>query len=74
MKKKQKLNTIKNLNLKPHELRGLLHQRSNSDNFLYDDLVHVPLLLLGCGIDAPKNISQQVVILVTVLVAIYGLR
>jgi len=60
MKKKQKLNTIKNLNLKPHELRGLLHQRSNSDNFLYDDLVHVPLLLLGCGIDAPKNISQQV--------------
>ena len=60
IKKKQKLNAIKNLNLKPHELRGLLHQRSNSDNFLYDDLVHVPLLLLGCGINSSKNISQQV--------------
>jgi len=60
LKKKKRINDIKNLNLKPHELRGLLHQRSNPDKFLFDDLVHVPLLFFGCGITSTKNISQQV--------------
>jgi len=60
IKKKKRLNVINNLDLKPHELRGLLHQRSNSDNFLFDDLVHVPLLFLGSGINNNKIISQQV--------------
>lgn len=60
IKKKKRLKDIHNLNLKPHQLRGLLHQRSNTDKFLYDDLVHVPLLLLGSGINGGKIISQQV--------------
>ena len=60
IKKKQRLNKIKNLELKPHELRGLIHQRSNPEKFLYDDLVHVPLLLLGYGLNNKKSISQQV--------------
>ena len=60
IKKKKRLKDIHNLNLKPHQLRGLLHQRTNTDNFLYDDLVHVPLLFFGNGINARKIISQQV--------------
>ncbi len=60
IKKKKRLKDINNLNLKPHELRGLLHQRTNTDNFLYDDLVHVPLLFFGNGINARKIISEQV--------------
>ena len=60
IRKKQRLNKIKNLKLKPHEIRGLLDLRSNTEKFLYDDLVHVPLLLLGYGINNKKNISQQV--------------
>ena len=60
IKKKKRLKDVNNLNLKPHELRGLLHQRTNPDNFLYDDLVHVPLLFFGNGINARKIISEQV--------------
>ena len=60
IKKKKQIKNIKNLNLKPSELRGLLHQRSNPDKFLFDDLVHVPLLFLGCGINSSKNVTQQV--------------
>jgi len=60
IKKKKRLKDVNNLNLKPHELRGLLHQRTNPDNFLYDDLVHVPLLLFGHGINGGKIVSEQV--------------
>ena len=60
LKKKKRIRDIHNLNLKPHELRGLLHQRTNPDKFLFDDLVHVPLLFFGCGINEAKKIHQQV--------------
>jgi len=60
LKKKKRIKDIHNLNLKPHELRGLLHQRTNPERFLFDDLVHVPLLFFGCGINEAKKIHQQV--------------
>lgn len=60
LRKKRRINKIKNLNLKPHEKRGLLWQRSDIDHFLYDDLVHVPLLFSGFLIPKGLTISQQV--------------
>jgi arylsulfatase A-like enzyme len=60
IRKKRRIRKIKNLNLKPHQKRGLLWQRSDLDHFLYDDLVHVPLLFAGFGIPKGIKISQQV--------------
>ena len=60
IRKRRRIQKIKNLNLKPHQKRGLLWQRSDLDHFLYDDLVHVPLLFMGFGIPKGIKISQQV--------------
>ena len=43
-----------------HGLEGMKHIPSSIRPGIYDDLVHVPLLLLGYGINNQKNISQQV--------------
>jgi len=60
IRKRRRIAKLKNLNLKPHEERGLLWQRSDLDHFLFDDRIHVPLLFSGYGIKKGHLISQQV--------------
>jgi len=58
--RKRKEKKIKDLNLKSHEIRGLLHQRSNLERFLFDEKVRVPLFMIGPNVDQGMTISQQV--------------
>ena len=58
--RKRKENKIKDLNLKPHEIRGLLNQRSNLERFLFDEKVRVPLFMIGPKVAHGMTISQQV--------------
>ena len=58
--RKRKEKKIKDLDLKPHEIRGLLHQRSNLERFLFDEKVRVPLFMIGPNVDQGMTISQQV--------------
>ena len=58
--KKRKLNKIKKLDLKPHEIRGLLHQRGNTDRFLFDEKIRVPLFMIGSKINHGMTISKQI--------------
>jgi len=58
--KKRKLNKIKKLDLKPHEIRGLLHQSGNTDRFLFDEKIRVPLFMIGSKINQGMTISKQV--------------
>jgi len=60
IRKYRRIEKLKNLDLMPHEKRGLLWQRSDLDHFLFDDLVHIPLLFVGYGIKKGCLISQQV--------------
>ena len=60
IRKNRRVSKLKNLSLKPHEKRGLLWQRSDIDHYLFDELIHVPLLFYGYGIDSGCMISQQV--------------
>lgn len=60
IRKEKRISKIKSLNLKPHEIRGLLWQRSDKDHFLFDDLLHVPLVFVGHGIKQNTKITQQV--------------
>ena len=57
---KRKRNKIQKLNLKPHEIRGLLHQRGNTDRFLFDEKIRVPIFLIGSKINHGITISKQV--------------
>lgn len=59
VRKKTKERKIKNLDLSEKEKRSLLAQRGDSDHFLFDEKIHVPLLFMGCGIKKPKIISDQ---------------
>lgn len=52
--------TIKNYELKPHEMRALKSGRADKDHFLFDDKIKVPLLFVGKNIPIGKKISQQV--------------
>ena len=56
----KKLKKIKDLNLKPHEIRGLLSQRSNPERFLFDEKIRVPLFMIGSKINQCISISKQV--------------
>ena len=60
IRKERKISKLEKIDLKPHEKRGLLWQRSDKDHFLYDDLLHIPLLFTGYGIKKNIKISQQV--------------
>ena len=57
---KRKRNKIQKLDLKPHEIRGLLHQRGNTDRFLFDEKIRVPLFMIGSKINQCISISKQV--------------
>ena len=58
--KKRKLGKLQKLNLKPHEIRGLLHQRTNADRFLFDEKIRVPLFMIGNKVNQGMTISKQV--------------
>ena len=58
--RKRKEKKIKDLNLKPHEVRGLLHQRSDLERLLFDEKIRVPLFMIGPKVDQGMTISQQV--------------
>jgi arylsulfatase A-like enzyme len=60
IRKKRKYEKIRDLELTPYEKRALLWQRSDSEHFLYDELVRVPLLFLGYNLKKNIKISQQV--------------
>jgi arylsulfatase A-like enzyme len=63
IRKNRKYKKIKDLNLTPYEKRALLWQRSDTEHFLYDELVHVPLLFIGYNVKNNLKISQQVSII-----------
>jgi len=56
----KKTKTLKNLELKPHEMRALMSGRADKDHFLFDDKIKVPLLFIGKNVPKGKKISQQV--------------
>ena len=56
----KKLKKIQGLNLKPHEIRGLLYQRSDPERFLFDEKIRVPLFMIGHKVNQKKTISQQI--------------
>ena len=58
--RKRKERKIKDLNLKSHEIRGLLHQRSDPERLLFDEKIRVPLFMIGPKVDQGMTISQQV--------------
>jgi arylsulfatase A-like enzyme len=60
IRKKRKYAKIKDLELTSYEKRALLWQRGDAEHFLYDELVHVPLLFLGYNVKKNCKISQQV--------------
>ena len=61
-KRKSILSKAKNLHLTRYEERDLTLMRANpgDQSYLYDDMVHVPLILSGKTINSPKVVSQQV--------------
>ena len=58
IRKRRKKQILKKLNLKPHEKRALLWQRGDLDRTLFDDQVHIPLLLFGPNIPKDKKIPH----------------
>ena len=60
IRKARKIKKISELDLLPHEKRALLNQRGDTDHYLYDDNVRVPLVFAGYGIEKPIKITQQV--------------
>lgn len=55
MRKKQKEKDIDHLNLKPHQKRQVMFQRGDLDKFLFDENVHVPLLIVDS--ELPNNVK-----------------
>ena len=59
-RKKQKEKNISDLNLQPHQLRQVMFQRGNIDKFLFDENVHVPLLIVDSKLPRNKKINELV--------------
>jgi len=57
-RKKQKERKISDLNLKSHQLRQVMFQRGNLDKFLFDENVHVPLLIVDSKLPHDLKINQ----------------
>jgi len=60
IRKQRKKQILKKLDLKPHEKRALLWQRGDLDRTLFDDQVHIPLLLFSSNIPKDKKISHLI--------------
>ena len=56
----KKQETVKNLNLLPHEKRAILAGRADKDHFLFDDKLRIPLLFVGKNIPKTSIIKSQV--------------
>ena len=59
-RKKQKEKNISNLNLQPHQLRQVMFQRGDLDKFLFDENVHVPLLIVDSKLPRDVKINELV--------------
>ena len=57
--KQKKSSLVKNLDLSEHQKRSLLFSRNDEMGYLYDDLVHIPLIFSGYKIPQ-KEIFEQV--------------
>lgn len=55
-----KLRKLKQKNLTFYQNRSIFFTRNNPERYLYDEIVHVPLILTGYGISAKNPISQQI--------------
>ena len=55
-----KIEKIKNLDLKPHQIRNLLSGKFEVDQTLFDEKVRVPLLFYGKHIPTNRIVKQQV--------------
>ena len=51
---------IKGIKLSPYERRSLSYSRATHKNFLFDEVIHIPLIITGFGIKSTKKISKQV--------------
>jgi arylsulfatase A-like enzyme len=52
----KKLKNLKDLELKPHEMRALMSGRADVDHFIFDDKIKVPLLFIGKNVPKGKKI------------------
>ena len=57
--KRKTSNSIKNINLSVYQKRSLLFSRTGESGYLFDDLVHTPLIFSGFNIPQ-KEIPQQI--------------
>jgi len=57
---RKKLSSMNGIELTPYEKRSLTKSRSDTDVYLYDELVRVPLMFAGYGVPKNKIITQQV--------------
>jgi arylsulfatase A-like enzyme len=57
--RQKKIDHTKNLDLSEHQKRSLLFNRNDEQGYLFDDLVHTPLIFSGFNIPQ-KEISQQI--------------
>ena len=57
--KQNEAKKIFDLDIKPYEKRALLNNRNDPDGYLFDELVHVPLIFSGNGLK-PKIITNMV--------------
>lgn len=56
----KKLKTISKLNLKPHEKRSLMSGKADTEHFLFDEKIRVPLLFVGKKVPKDFLVHQQV--------------
>ena len=59
-KAKEVLKKIENIPLEPYQRRNLTSEKFNTEHYLFDELVMVPLLFAGYGCSQKKIISNQI--------------
>ena len=50
----------KKLSLTSYQKRNLLSQNFNQEHYLFDELIRVPLIFAGCGVEKNKVIDTQI--------------
>ena len=59
-KRTSQTNKSKKLSLTSYQKRNLLSQKFNPEHDLFDELIRVPLIFAGCGVEKNKVIDTQV--------------
>ena len=59
-RRKSKLKKIENIPLEPYQRRNLTSEKFNTEHYLFDELVMVPLLFAGYSCNQKKMIDNQV--------------